>query len=400
MKKFKPVLLIISIGVLVAIICYALLIIPKLQIPTLFQSSGLVAIVSAILGVIMTVAVTAFLLKAQSETESRKDKDIRIYQQKINIYAKFTEKMWGMLADNKITKEKLKELRNFCFQKLVFYLNNDKQITEISEQIRIIEIEEDGDGIADNTRQAIALITHILQKDLDKDINVGQGHLQKLYNAFKIDKEPDIETQTGDVIIKNVENFSENNISFWHFNILGDEQIEAFNNKNWRLSLIEYNESWRTNILKQIKKDDVILLYQRGGPGYIGAFRAKETEVYTDENQGKIRPEQDIYDGLNDGATSVANIHVEPIAYNYEGIGTHTIRRRTICPMNDALEINKLLQRFKYPDVVKGVDEKWIEERRLSENCLSKGNKILNIDSNYFEKILNDRNLTQKIPEI
>jgi ribosomal protein L16 Arg81 hydroxylase len=73
----------------------------------------------------MTVIVTSILLRQQTETESHKDKDIRIYEQKIKVYSEFVEKMWAMFDDNKITeeefKEKLKELRKICFKQLVFF---------------------------------------------------------------------------------------------------------------------------------------------------------------------------------------------------------------------------------------------------------------------------------------
>ena len=93
LKKYGS--LIITIIGLLILICFALLIIPESQLPTVLQSSGLVAIISAFLGVVMTVAVTAILLgkqaetqeellKKQSKNESDKDKDIKIYEKKID----------------------------------------------------------------------------------------------------------------------------------------------------------------------------------------------------------------------------------------------------------------------------------------------------------------------------
>jgi len=60
--KEYSALLIAVIGLLV-LICFALLLLPETQMPTILQSSGLVAIISAFLGVVMTVAVTSILLE-------------------------------------------------------------------------------------------------------------------------------------------------------------------------------------------------------------------------------------------------------------------------------------------------------------------------------------------------
>lgn len=54
---------------LLIIICFVLLFISEAQIPTMFTSNGIVAIISAFIGVFMTVAVTSILLEKQSEAQ-------------------------------------------------------------------------------------------------------------------------------------------------------------------------------------------------------------------------------------------------------------------------------------------------------------------------------------------
>ena len=191
-----------------------------------------------------------------------KDKDIKIYEQKINIYSEFVQKMWGMLDDGEIFEKELISLRNHCFQKLVFYLNERAQVIEISEEIKKIEIGKVGDA----TKFAMAKITNVLQKNLDENMEVKQGEIERLYNSFnrnedeKVQEESTAELQSIDSDNNNGKS-SENNITYWHFNMFGDAQKEAFKNGNWRLSLLENGEDWRTNLLKQVKPDDVIFLF-------------------------------------------------------------------------------------------------------------------------------------------
>src|SRR5690606_12394484 len=113
----------------------------------------------------------------------------------------------------------------------------------------------------------------ILQSGVNSDNDIQSSSLLKLFNSFEKKKFTEIEE---------VENIAENtvqqetsNVRYWHFNLLHEkQQIEAFKNGNWVLALIEYGQDWRTNLIKQVKPNDVIFLFKRGGSGYIGAFRA------------------------------------------------------------------------------------------------------------------------------
>jgi hypothetical protein len=106
--------LLVTIISLLVLICFALLIIPESQMPTLLQSSGLVAIISAFLGVVMTVAVTAILLdkqaatqkelmKNQSESEELKERNMKVFEKKQEVYHHFLEQLQKIIQDGKIT---------------------------------------------------------------------------------------------------------------------------------------------------------------------------------------------------------------------------------------------------------------------------------------------------------
>ena len=418
-KKYSA-LLIAVIGLLV-LICFALLLLPETQMISILQNSGLVAIISAFLGVIMTVAVTSILLEKQVETqkqliekqserESLKDKDIKIYEQKINVYSEFTQKMWGMLNDDEIVKEELIALRNYCFQKLLFYLNEKDQVTKISKEIENIEI----GFVGEDTMRAIASITNILQKNLDREMNVNDGDIAGFYNSFNNSKEnPEesiTETQPTDSDENSDDKSLKTNTTFWHFNMLGDEQKKAFKNGNWRLSLLENREDWRTNLLRQVKENDVIFLFQRGGSGYIGAFRAirieviecekweakEEKEKYEKEFEETEQCKLDMYDGINRGATLVSNIFVQPIAYNYKGVGYRTVRRRTIERINDIEAVDFLLrgfngnpEHFKKNNKINNIET----VNKLDEN--SDINKVLNkeLNGDFLKQIIEVRKL-------
>jgi len=107
--------------ILLFIICFVLMYFSESQIPTVFTSSGIVAIISAFIGVILTVFVTSILLnkqtetqkdliQTQSESETQKDKNVKIYEEKIQIYKEFLSKLYEICKVSKKSEEHVKEL--------------------------------------------------------------------------------------------------------------------------------------------------------------------------------------------------------------------------------------------------------------------------------------------------
>jgi len=349
------------------------------------------------IGAILTAFVTVLLLQGQTASEEKRDKSVKVFEQKIKVYSEFTNKMWEMLDDDNINEKELKELRNICFKALVFYLGED-QIKGIAEEIRKIDLDDD----PLNTQIIIGKITRILQSDINGEpkkiknnlrtlfkskTETVKTNLSTLYNAFKLEKKEDnADANTGFNISP-----QQSPITYWHFNILNERhQLKAFKDGNWVLALIEYGQDWRTNLIRQVKRDDVIFLFKRGGAGYIGAFRAKDNPAkileagneYTETEIKKF----DIYGGLEDGASLCSNILVEPIAFNYGGVGYKSVRRRTIERMNDIDSVNFLLKRFNGNDM----KNEWLEGKKdmLAENV-----KIPNLNKEYFNEVLKKNNL-------
>ena len=148
-------------------------------------------------------------------------------------------------------------------------------------------------------------------------------------------------------------------VQVWHFNAWGNEQFEQLDNGEldvYELSLVEYGEYWRTNLLKQVGKGDIIMLFRRGGYGYVGAFKAigrrifdfekGEEEIHYFDNPEKSgivttkdnndifeadTKKYDVYKSRDDGATLCSNLIVKRIAYVSDGVGNPGgVYRRTI----------------------------------------------------------------------
>ena len=405
---------------LLTITCFILLFLSDAQFPAILLSSGLVAIISAFIGVLVTVLVTSSLLNKQSENQEKTqvrlhdlqtktqneilqkqsdtDKDIRIYQNKIQVYSAFTKKMWalcndldGQAAEAEQPEERrkmkyklvedLKVLRNMCFQELVLYLGED-QMKMISEHVSKIDISNV------SIHEAVAQITGILKANLKEDDHIPHGEFLKLYGAFDKskfldeDKEEETVQEVPETILSYISSQEQSTTDpqFWHMVMWDDKQIKAFEEGRWYLSVWDYGNDKQTRLLKQIKPGDVVFLLQRGGAGYIGAFRTKryiiidntdidphKRKITFGDNPGVSRvaeekdvEDYDIYNIIRGGAGAdwVSSLEVEPIAYNYLGVGYYTVKRRTIERfVNNPTSVDYLLERFSGNELEEGKEK-------------------------------------------
>ena len=98
-----------------------------------------------------------------------------------------------------------------------------------------------------------------------------------------------------------------------------------------------------------------------------------------------------MYNGIDRGATLVSNIFVEPMAYNYKGVGYRSVRRRTIERIYDNEAVNFLLRGFN------GNPEHFKENNRNNsidgKNKLNEDIEIKELCADYLKRIIEERQL-------
>ena len=77
-------------------------------------------LMAACLGALLTMFITKMLLRNQSESEEKKEKNVKIYENKIEVCSNFISTMWETLDDEEITNDELRKLRSEVFNKLIF----------------------------------------------------------------------------------------------------------------------------------------------------------------------------------------------------------------------------------------------------------------------------------------
>lgn len=396
-------------GVILGVVAIPLMV---LNVPGYFgQMFAIIA--SAFLGAGATSWMTRRLLDKQQEADEEKEKNVQIYQNKVKVFSAFICEIWKQSNETDFwDSEVITAIRKLIFNELIFYLDK-KELTKLEEIFNRVPKDKGFNGTL-VCSQLTALLKqgidkkdstkentedknkHTLRKDIQKKWKTFTNKVSELLRyLFGIDKENSIKEDSKDnsydTLIKNlwnaisdktnngdksgspdsyIDNRSTTEVikwiektadiqyqQSWHFAMWGEEQLDAIGDgKINELSLVEYGEYWRTNLVKQVGKDDIVFLFRRGGSGYLGAFRPIgwrvfertkdntliETINYYEESKGKNETRQisekdadvekyDIYGGIADGATLCTNLIVEIIAYIPNGVGNPGgVYRRTI----------------------------------------------------------------------
>lgn len=267
-------------------------------LPKIFSAQDMLfQTIAVVLSVVFTAVVTNQLLTGQSNNEEAREKNIKVYENKISVYADFISKMWAVMNDNKVEPEEIIALRSEIFNKLIFYLDNT-QIDAISSELGKLKLDlsdQDYVGVFENITTVLrSSVMGAEQDDSKTDI---KAKIKTLWNRFnpllpeetEQEQEPELSPSVSEV------KFDQRlNSNSFHFNMFSDDhewQKNIFAKGVNALGLCEYGEVWRTNLIKRCRNNDVVFLYKTGGPGYIGVFLAKGWVVFEADGNGKLEKE-------------------------------------------------------------------------------------------------------------
>ncbi len=318
----------------------------------------------------------AEIAAAKAKGEAEKDKDVKIYSSKIMAFSLFNKAVWQNdldTTDSAVFVKTLDTIRKELFGKVLLYLDS----TEIDEIVDIVKKRGEGRDLP----RILSSIVSILNNNADRTLSEGaetkgdddafSQSCQKLWDEFSnwihsYDSVPEEEVQETE---KNeVETVEEKpwtfNAQAWHFCMLSSLQTDQMKKNNlYELSLVEYGQTWRTGLVKQVKPGDIVFLF-RGSKRYLGVYKAIGWRVlyYSKDEQGLeyVREEvsegiqkkvvlegdtalmwdnavnerlkqYDFYCSFGDGATSCANVVVEELSFVPDGVVTpNTTYRPTI----------------------------------------------------------------------
>ncbi len=93
-------------------------------------------ILSALAGAVVAAIITLFLLLGQTSSEEKKERNTKVFEEKLRIYQDFLHKLCDVIKDGRVTKEEARELQ---FQTAYITMHTDRsRIERISECVKDI----------------------------------------------------------------------------------------------------------------------------------------------------------------------------------------------------------------------------------------------------------------------
>jgi gas vesicle protein len=87
--------------------------------------------IGAALGAAITGAITLVLLAGQTEAEEIKERNVKVYEDKSQIFRKYIERAWEIWRDRKVDSDEYQELVADYYSKLMIYLSEPKLVENI-----------------------------------------------------------------------------------------------------------------------------------------------------------------------------------------------------------------------------------------------------------------------------
>lgn len=312
--------------------------------------------------------------------DAKRTKDARIYSNKIAAFSAFNKAVWQENMDTRDNdRETIINIRKELFSRVILYLSAG----EINQIIAAIS------GQEKQFPYVLSSIVNILNQNAERTLTGNDKNednesdyrksCQSLWDTFngwlddiaasqaESEKEP---ASTNDKEAKTIKS----GIQPWHFCMWSGKQIDVLRSGLLELSLVEYGENWRTEMVKQVKAGDIIFLF-RGNKRYAGAFVAEGWRVFeydADRNVTEITSPgidkvvvqgekvsissveeklviYDFYESFkNPDSTSCANVIVKPISFPASGApNPNTTYRKTISRYYPGYAVNLLKEFIK-----------------------------------------------------
>ena len=124
----------------------------------------------ALIGVFITAIVTAFLLRGQTKGDEKREKSVKIYEEKLEIYKEFLSKFHEIIKKGEISDENVKEL---IFQTSYVAMHTDSQrvkdiVKKMNDTVRNIKGKRHGQLAADVLEVVLVLKEELYNEKINK----------------------------------------------------------------------------------------------------------------------------------------------------------------------------------------------------------------------------------------
>lgn len=247
-------------------------------------------ILSALAGAVVAAIITLFLLMGQTASEEKKERNTKVFEEKLRIYQEFLRKLCDVVKDQKIAPEEEIELE---FQVAYIAMHTtSNSIKKISEQVRDIVVNiKSGESDCNEMLGQLFFIADTFYKELyskDNDYSeTDRGETIRNFRSILVAKD-DIEKYVDDQKESIKESLSKKVLNPKERCLLLKAMIHPNGSKQWIYNENDLVHEFYTDISNktgnyiQSKRRIVIDLYPQDGDYYIVVF----TREY-DRNQSE-----------------------------------------------------------------------------------------------------------------
>ncbi|MFP3040566.1 hypothetical protein LQZ19_01980 [Treponema primitia] len=144
-------------------------------------------IVAALLEAIITAVITVVLLKGQTEAEEVKERNVKVFEKKSELFEKYINLVWEVWKDRFLSAEEYENLISDYYSKLMIYLKQDsskkikESLIEIRNNVEKLNSTADDDEML---RKNIFSIINVLSKELGFDGYVDETGQKELEDCM------------------------------------------------------------------------------------------------------------------------------------------------------------------------------------------------------------------------
>lgn len=137
--------------------------------------------VAVFLEAVVTAVITVVLLTGQSTAEEVKERNVKVFEKKSEIFQEYIKKLWASYTDRDISIQEFRELVEDYYSKIMLYLKKDK-VEAMGEYLQTIGKTVDPGADKSKLTSSVIGIINILSKELGLGGEVHETFFRNLQN--------------------------------------------------------------------------------------------------------------------------------------------------------------------------------------------------------------------------
>lgn len=126
----------------------------------------------ALVGTVITAIITILLLQGQTQTEENKERNVKVFEKKSEVFNNFIEQLWKVWEDRSVSLEELNELLKLVSKDIIPYAQPESssailaELNKIAEKANPHESDSSDTKVTKQIQQSIFTIINILSKEI------------------------------------------------------------------------------------------------------------------------------------------------------------------------------------------------------------------------------------------